>query len=100
MSEIQWVGGLFVNKPHEKAPDFIKCNLSIKVADLHEWLNKNQHLADDKGYIKVVVKESKQGKWYCCVDDYKPKEDYYSEDGGEEVLKREDVDEADDSIPF
>jgi len=94
MSEIQWVGGLFVNKPHEKAPDFIKCNLSMKVTDLFEWLDKNQHLADDNGYIKVVVKESKQGKWYCCVDDFKPKA---KEDVGVEI-KKEPI--TDDDIPF
>ena len=56
-------------KPRETAPDWIKCNLSIKRADLAAWL------AEQKGdWINVQVCESKSGdKWYAEVDTWEPK---------------------------
>jgi len=104
MSENIYPKGLYVNKPHSSAPDFVKGKISIKVADLHEWLNNNQGLANDKGYINLAILDGKED-WYCKVDNYKPKEqkqtppdpEYYSPEGG-------DVDDTfvveDDSIPF
>ena len=48
-----FVNGLMAKKPHEKAPDFVKCNLSIKRVDLLAWLSDQN---DD--WINVQVKES------------------------------------------
>ena len=58
MSDIIFVNGLSAKKPHENAPDFVKANLSVKVASLHEWLNENQGLANDAGFINLTLKES------------------------------------------
>ena len=33
-----FVDGLMAKKPNEKAPDFVKCAISIKRADLITWL--------------------------------------------------------------
>ena len=38
MSEKEFVAGLFAKAPHERAPDFVKASLSIKRADLGNWL--------------------------------------------------------------
>ena len=35
-----FVNGLMAKKPNEKAPDFVKCNLSIKRVELISWLSE------------------------------------------------------------
>ena len=37
--DIEFVNGLIVKAPHANAPDFVKAAISIKVADLTEWLS-------------------------------------------------------------
>lgn len=69
MSEKVFVNGLIVKAPHEKAPDFIKANLSIKREELIEWLNSRQG-----DWVNVDIKESQGGKWYAEVNDWKPEE--------------------------
>ena len=101
MSDIIFVNGLSAKKPHENAPDFVKANLSVKVASLHEWLNENQGLANDAGFINLTLKESKAGKWYIAVDNYTPKkqnnpnprEEHYTPSGGVS-------NPVDDEVPF
>lgn len=63
-----FVDGLMAKQPNEKAPDFVKCALSIKRTDLIAWLTGQ---TDD--WINVQVKESKGGKWYAEVDTWKPR---------------------------
>ena len=67
--EIEFVNGLIVKAPHANAPDFVKCAISIKVADLSEWLD-----GKDEEWVNVDVKESKGGKWYAAVSTFKPKQ--------------------------
>ena len=83
MSEITFVNGINFYKPHEKAPDFIKANGQINKADLIEFLESQP----DK--FRFVVKESKNGKFYAAIDDYKPKEEVAPEPIGD-----------DDGLPF
>jgi len=49
MSEKQFVNGLFVFKPHEKAPAFIKANLSINRDEFVNWLQEQE--PDEKGRL-------------------------------------------------
>ena len=67
--EIEFVNGLIVKSPHANAPDFVKCAISIKVADLSEWL-----AGKDEEWVNVDVKESKGGRWYASVSKFKPKD--------------------------
>lgn len=67
--DIEFVNGLIVKAPHQNAPDFVKAAISIKVADLIEWLSGR-----DEEWINVDVKESKGGKWYAAVSTFKPKQ--------------------------
>ena len=67
MSEVQFVDGLMVKKPHQNAPDFVKANLSIKREDLINWLQ-----GQSGEWINVDVKESKKGSWYAQVNDWQP----------------------------
>ena len=64
----EFVPGLFIYPPHENAPEFVKGNIVIICKDLGNWLRGK---TDEK--IKIDIKESKGGKWYAEVSNYKPK---------------------------
>lgn len=67
--ETEFADGLIVKAPHPKAPTFVKATVSIKVPELIAWLQK-------KGgeWINLDIKESRGGKYYAAVSNYKPKE--------------------------
>lgn len=65
--EIEFVNGLIVKAPHQNAPDFVKCAISIKVADLSAWL-----AGKSDEWINIDVKESRGGKWFATVNTWKP----------------------------
>ena len=69
MSEVEFVDGLIVKAPRENAPEFVKGSLSIKRADLGNWLRGKQ---DE--WINIDIKVSKGGKWYAERVVWKPKE--------------------------
>lgn len=69
MVDIEFIDGLSAKEPHEFAPDFIKCRLSIKREQLIAWLQQR-----GGEWVNVDVKESKNGNWYCAVDNWKPKD--------------------------
>lgn len=71
-NDIEFVDGLLIKPPHPKAPDFVKAQISIKVADLGVWL-REKHKAGEE-WVNIDVKEAKSGKWYASVSTYKPKE--------------------------
>jgi len=66
MSDIEFVSGLIVKATHEKAPEYVKAALSIKREELIAWL---QSRSDE--WINVEVRESRGGKWYAAVNNYK-----------------------------
>jgi len=69
--------GIYLNTVHEKAPDFIKANVSIHADKAIAWLQtmKATGMVNEKGYVNLVGKESKGGKRYFQLDTYKPKTD-------------------------
>lgn len=90
--EIQFVDGLIAKKPHENAPSFVKARISIKVADLGMWLREKQEAGEE--WVNLDVNESKGGKWYAKVSDFKPKSKE------EEKKPAGRFDDLDDDIPF
>lgn len=68
-NETIFADGLIYNKPHEKAPEFVKGSLSIKVDEFVAFLQK--HKKDD-GWVNIDMKKSKQGKLYFALNDWKP----------------------------
>ena len=86
-NDIEFVNGLIVKAPHANAPDFVKAAISIKVADLTEWLSDR-----DEEWINIDVKESRGGRWYASVSNFKPKDK-------SEKTEKTDTDDL-DSIPF
>lgn len=75
--ETIFADGMFVEKPSENAPDFIKLGISIKVAEFTEFLKKHEKAS---GYVNLNLKKSKGGKLYVDLNDFKPKKDEKSED--------------------
>lgn len=59
-----------VYKPSEKAPAFIKVNGEIDGNDLDLLIQFVLNHAVD-GKIRFVVKESREGKYYMTLDDYR-----------------------------
>ena len=96
-NDIEFVDGLIIKAPHEKAPDFVKCSISIKRADLGNWLR-----GKDDEWINLQVKESKAGKWYAQVDNWKPSQEASGSqpDNFKDAPKQVDEFVPDDDIPF
>jgi len=88
MTDKEFPKGLMVKAPHEKAPEFVKCTISIKRADLGNWLRSK---SDD--WINLDVKVSRDGKWYAEVNSWK-KED------AKPAPKPQGGGDFDDPIPF
>ena len=72
MSEVEFVAGMLVKAPQERAPDFVKATISIKVAEFVPWLKEKMQSKEE--WINLDVKESRGGKWFVSVNTYKPKE--------------------------
>lgn len=81
MEDNKLAKGLYAFMPHEKAPDFINMELSIKPDHFKAWL-ENQP-TDDNGFVKVTIKTSKQGKMYAERNDWKPMKETVSEDSND-----------------
>jgi hypothetical protein len=79
--DIEFVDGLIVKAPHEKAPSYVKANISIKVEDLGKWLRGKYKAGDE--WVNIDVKEAKSGKWYASVSTFKPKAKSKDEDEGD-----------------
>lgn len=69
--------GLYANKPHENAPDWVKSKLSIQRDDFAQWLL--DQTPNEKGWINFDILESKEGKYYVKVDDFKPSQSSQTE---------------------
>jgi len=61
--------GFRIEAPHEKAPDFVKGKVSIKVDEFIEFLQKHK---TDKGWINGSLKVSRAGGYYLELDTWKP----------------------------
>lgn len=68
--EDKFVNGMWFSKPNEGAPDFIKGKISFKVENFLKWIEGK---ANEKGYVNVVLKKSKEGKLYLQYDNWQPK---------------------------
>ena len=66
-NNLEFPQGLIFKLPRDKAPDFIKGSLSIKRAELIQWLNSK---SDE--WINLDLKEGKSGKGYAVVNTWKP----------------------------
>ena len=97
--ELEFVDGLIVKAPNEKAPSFVKASISIKVADLGIWL-REKHKAGEE-WVNIDVKEAKSGRWYAAVSTYK-KDDKPKEKPAQPAANKSGgkFADMDDDIPF
>ena len=66
-NDIEFINGLNFKAPNEGAPEFVLAKGSIKRLDLIAWLT------DREGdWVNFDLKESKGGKLYAAVDNWKP----------------------------
>lgn len=94
MSDIQFIDGLIVKAPNERAPDYVKAKLSIKRQELIGWL---QQQSGD--WVNADIKVSQSGKWYAAVDDWKPNGQQSQRQAPQQTAPAGN-DFSDDSIPF
>lgn len=59
-----------IAKKRENAPEFVKLSLSFKCSEFIEWLRTHEN----KGWVNVTVKQSKDGKYYAELDTWEAKE--------------------------
>jgi len=70
MSDKKFIPGLSAKAPHPNAPDFVKASLFIKVKDLGNFLREQNKAGEE--WVNAQVKESRGGKYYVELDDWKP----------------------------
>ena len=103
MAENKFVPGMIAKAPRDGAPEYVKGKISIKVAELRDYLNEL-----DQDWLNADIKVSQNGKWYIAIDDWKPNGGSSSRHGGQPQRERPQqparspaYDEFDnDSIPF
>jgi hypothetical protein len=61
-------------KRRENAPDFVKLSLSFKCSEFIEWLRTHEN----KGWVNVTIKQSKDGKYYGELDQWEAKDSQQS----------------------
>ena len=66
-----FANGLIFKRPKEGAPEFIKGNISIKIADFIAFLK--EHGAGQE-WVNLDLKSSKEGKLYCELNTWKKEE--------------------------
>ena len=93
-SETIFPDGIIARQPHANAPDFVKCSISIARESAIKWLQ-----AQTGEWVNLDVKESRAGRWYCAVNDYK-QEDAPGRSAPRKEAPRDDIPFYDDDIPF
>jgi hypothetical protein len=69
MSEQTFAKGFYFDDPHAKAPDFVIGKVSVKVQDAIAFLQQHQN---NKGYVNLDIKRSREGKPYMALDTWQP----------------------------
>lgn len=66
----EFTKGIFAKAPSGNAPDFIKSKMSFRLEEAVPYLQEK--LASGEEWLNCEIRESKAGKWFVCVDDWKP----------------------------
>lgn len=96
MADTEFIDGLRVYAPNERAPDYIIANGVLDRDALTAWL------AGRAPQIRIVIKRSKGGKYYAAVDTYQ-RDDAGSAKSSKPVKDFPQPDQGgfeDDDIPF
>jgi hypothetical protein len=66
-----YITGLFLGKPREGAPAFVKGRVSILV---DKFIPLLQEKANAKGYVNIDLLEAKSGELYFKLNEWKPED--------------------------
>lgn len=91
----------FIAKRNDQAPEYVLVNLSVKVSEAMDFLNRNQ----SNGWVNLQVKRSQGGKLYVELDTWKPTQGDHAKHGMAQAkaaaAPQQQADSFDDdSIPF
>lgn len=99
MSDKEFPQGIQVKAPHEKSPEFVKGQISIRVAEFQDWLSKQPN-----EWVNLDIKVSKGGTWYVDLNNWKPDASKQKHDkakaDGYAPARKEFVDDDINDIPF
>jgi len=59
--------GIYFDKPREGAPEFVKGRIALQPEKLYQWAKQ---YTNDKGYVNIDLKKSKEGKLYLQLNTY------------------------------
>ncbi len=83
-----FIDGMRISKPNEKAPEFIKLNISIKVDDFIAFAK--QHAV--KGWLNIDVKKSQKGVLYSALNTYQKKDEGVDEEAKDDTTPLSEID--------
>jgi hypothetical protein len=89
--------GMMFRPPRANAPAFILGGLSIKVDEFIAFLQAHNTNA---GWVNIDIKESKGGKWYCELNQFKPERPASVEPKEEPAIEYPEEDINPDDVPF
>ena len=70
MSDLEFMGGFFAEKPRDGRPDWVKATIDVDLDSAIAFLEKKK--LDGEQKIKFEVRESKGGKFCAAIDLWKP----------------------------
>ena len=74
--EAIFLDGVFIERPREGAPDFVKGKLSFNAHKFVPFLKKHMNA---EGYINADLKVSRAGKLYIQLNTWKPSQEKMDE---------------------
>ena len=92
MSDKEFINGISAKAPHERAADFVKARVAIKLSDFAKYLRELKGREPDVEWLNFDVKVNRVGKWYVERDTWKPQQQADSAPAESERF--------DDDIPF
>lgn len=70
MTEKKFAEGFYFNKKRDQAPEFVLGSVSLIPDKFIAWLGAQEK--DDKGYVRLSILQSREGKIYAEVDTWRP----------------------------
>lgn len=92
----KFANGLMFRKPPEKAPDFVKGKLSIRVEEFKQFLDENEK----EGWVNIDLKESQQGRYYAVLDEWVPNQEAQEHRNSYPENNNDNEEDINKSIPF
>lgn len=68
MAEQIFPEGMRLWPPHKNAPEFIKGQITVRLAEFKEWAKNH---VDDKDTVRIDLKMSRSGELYLALNTFK-----------------------------